>query len=315
MSARPTSTRRPWPRLRCSIGSSASSRRPEQLEHLVAGGDLVGAWAARGREVLPEPAVAAAGPLGDQQVLADRGAAEQLDALERAADARAGPARAPAGRRCRRPSSCTVPPSGGSTPSRQLKNVVLPAPLGPMSPTRSPSRDLQVDLGQGDDAREGLGDVVGLRAPASRDGLLGGTWRTAAPGSGPRRRRGPPGEQASRSRSCARALAVLDQALGVAGERDGGQAEQHEPPLGRDAAGSRGCSSSLRRIQREDRALEDDAVHEREARAGVAGALDRAGAERDDEHQPEQRGERREVAARSSRSSAGSPAARRRGRR
>ena len=38
-----------------------------------------------------------------------------------------------------RPSKVTVPPSGFSMPSRQLKNVVLPAPFGPMSPTISRS--------------------------------------------------------------------------------------------------------------------------------------------------------------------------------
>ncbi len=37
------------------------------------------------------------------------------------------------------PLNSTRPASGRSSPSRQLKNVVFPAPLGPMSPTDSPS--------------------------------------------------------------------------------------------------------------------------------------------------------------------------------
>ncbi len=37
------------------------------------------------------------------------------------------------------PPSSTRPASGRSSPSRQLKNVVLPAPFGPMRPTASPS--------------------------------------------------------------------------------------------------------------------------------------------------------------------------------
>src|SRR5215831_8631727 len=38
-----------------------------------------------------------------------------------------------------RPSKCTVPEVGRRSPVRQLKNVDLPAPLGPMSPSTSPS--------------------------------------------------------------------------------------------------------------------------------------------------------------------------------
>src|SRR5215831_8326096 len=38
-----------------------------------------------------------------------------------------------------RPSKCTVPEVGWRSPVRQLKNVDLPAPLGPMSPSTSPS--------------------------------------------------------------------------------------------------------------------------------------------------------------------------------
>src|SRR5262249_14077153 len=38
-----------------------------------------------------------------------------------------------------RPSKCTAPEVGRRSPVRRLKNVDLPAPLGPMSPSTSPS--------------------------------------------------------------------------------------------------------------------------------------------------------------------------------
>ena len=44
-----------------------------------------------------------------------------------------------------------------------LKNVVLPAPFGPMRLTIEPARDLEVDLAHGDEAAEALGH---LAAPA-----------------------------------------------------------------------------------------------------------------------------------------------------
>ena len=41
-----------------------------------------------------------------------------------------------------------------------LKNVVLPAPLGPMRLTIEPARDLEVDLVDGHEAAEALGDLA-----------------------------------------------------------------------------------------------------------------------------------------------------------
>ena len=38
------------------------------------------------------------------------------------------------------PSNRIWPPVGGNSPVRRLKKVVLPAPLGPMTPTASPWR-------------------------------------------------------------------------------------------------------------------------------------------------------------------------------
>ena len=51
-----------------------------------------------------------------------------------------------------------VPASGRSMPSRQLKNVVLPAPFGPMSPTISPGWTSRSTPSRARDAREALRD-------------------------------------------------------------------------------------------------------------------------------------------------------------
>ena len=47
-------------------------------------------------------------------------------------------------------------------PVRQLKNVVLPAPLGPMRPTISPSCTLHAHVVDGREAAEAHGDALGL---------------------------------------------------------------------------------------------------------------------------------------------------------
>ena len=62
------------------------------------------------------------------------------------------------------PSRRTLPPSGSITPARQLNSVVLPAPLGPISPTSSLGPDLERDVDQGGDAAEALGDPEWPRA-------------------------------------------------------------------------------------------------------------------------------------------------------
>ena len=61
-----------------------------------------------------------------------------------------------------------------SMPSRQLKNVVLPAPFGPMSPTISPLVDVEADVVERGDAREPLRDARSPRA-GSRRGLRAAT--------------------------------------------------------------------------------------------------------------------------------------------
>ena len=53
-------------------------------------------------------------------------------------------------------------------PVRQLKNVVLPAPLGPMSPTISPSLHAEVDVVDGRQAAEAHGHAPGLEDQLAR---------------------------------------------------------------------------------------------------------------------------------------------------
>ena len=69
-----------------------------------------------------------------QHVVAHGQRAEQLEALERAGDAAAGPACGPRRLVMSAPSSATRPAVGAWRPVMTLNVVVLPAPLGPMSP-------------------------------------------------------------------------------------------------------------------------------------------------------------------------------------
>ena len=89
------------------------------------------------------------------------------------------------------------PADGGRTPVSRLKNVVLPAPLGPMTERSSPSTHLEVDAVDGGEAAEDLGQpsalqqhAVDARARAVRAGAAGsGTarrvLRSAPRGGGP----------------------------------------------------------------------------------------------------------------------------------
>ena len=90
ISARPISTRRPTPRLSDSTGRSATDSSPSSSSIAVGLGVLVGGRPAQEQHVLPQRAAPVADPLGDEEVLARRHAAEQLDALERAPDPEPG---------------------------------------------------------------------------------------------------------------------------------------------------------------------------------------------------------------------------------
>ena len=62
-----------------------------------------------------------------------------------------------------RPSKCTVPEVGIRSPVRQLKNVDLPAPLGPIRPSTSPCVDGDGGVVDGLEGAERLGDVARVK--------------------------------------------------------------------------------------------------------------------------------------------------------
>ena len=191
--------------------------------------ELVGRRPAPPDQVLPEPPVAAPDPLGDEEVLAHRGPAEQLDALERAADAPAGPLVDGQAADVVAVEQHDARESGSSTPSRQLKNVVLPAPFGPIRPDALALADLEAHVGQGDDARRtSWRSSRGLehRGHATGSSTLGTSVGASALGGAPAR-----GAISRSVRSCGLALARLDHALGVAGELDRAEPEEDEAPL------------------------------------------------------------------------------------
>ena len=146
------------------------------------------------------------------------------------------------------PSSATVPASIDVTPSMQLKKVVFPAPLGPISPTRSPVVDVDADVVEREDPGEPLRDVGDLEqgahatvSPArasSAGGSAGGVGRRPANAFCWRR--------CGLGRSSVHA--VLDEALGVSGVEDRAEAEEDQHPLPRDRE-EPGIRPGSRRIQ------------------------------------------------------------------
>ena len=89
--ARPSSTSRQCPRLSAATGTSASSVRPDQVEHRVDVGELLGTGLAHVQQVLPQRPVTTPGPLGHDHVVAHRQLGEHLDALEGPPDPEPGP--------------------------------------------------------------------------------------------------------------------------------------------------------------------------------------------------------------------------------
>ena len=104
-----------------SPASSARSARPDPVERLVDDSPSVG------RRRSGRAARGARGP---------RGHAARAGSGRARAGSRSAPA--PRGRRARAPSTRPLPAVGRASPSRSLIVVVLPAPLGPSSPTISP---------------------------------------------------------------------------------------------------------------------------------------------------------------------------------
>ena len=115
-----------------------------------------------------------------QEVLARRHAREQLDALERAGDAEPGPlVRRHAGEVAAVEGDRAAVGLAGC-PSRQLKNVVLPAPLGPIRPTISPAPTSRLTSLSAVMPANRFVTVARLRA-ASRSGSPAGAATTGLP--------------------------------------------------------------------------------------------------------------------------------------
>ena len=90
--------------------------------------------------------------------------AEGLGDLEGAARRPGARSRAACRPTSSRPSSRIEPASGASWPLTMLKQVVLPAPFGPISASSSPAAELEADVVDRLHAAEGLGQVAHLRA-------------------------------------------------------------------------------------------------------------------------------------------------------
>ena len=138
ISARPTSTNRPCPRLSASIGRAASRVRPSSssVESMRAFSSPLG---------LPIPSRSFHSAVRWPR---ERSATSRCSRTVMPANSsmrwnvRAMPslARLCCGSRpIETPPNRTVPSSGRSVPDKQLNSVVLPAPLGPIRPTTSPS--------------------------------------------------------------------------------------------------------------------------------------------------------------------------------
>ncbi len=162
----------------------------------------------------------------------------------------------------RSPSNVTSPSVGMYSPVRQLKNVVLPAPFGPIRPTISPLVDVHAHVVDGGEAAEPHGHAARPRGSAVADGAGAAgrpsvtvtarpPWRcsvladfssTARPA--PRRPRGTPAGAAG---------SAMRPSGPEAHHHDEQQAEDQQPVLGDEA--------ELLGQQLEDRRTDEDAEH------------------------------------------------------
>ena len=181
-----------------------------------------------------------------------------------------------------------------------------------MSPTRSPASTCRSTSSRATMPREGLADAGGLEDGTHHTRLLGPTIGRIAPGvigvrlgsaAGRHRRRlgrrglvGWPGAGPGPPLQPPQPLAL---AVSRPGPRGGGRTGWRRGRTARSATWARsgrcpGCDPGSAGSSR-NLAPEDHGVEQGEGGAGVRGTLDGAAAQRDDEHQPEQRGERGEV--------------------
>ena len=254
----------------------------EQIEYRFDMVELVRGRPAPVDEVAPDPDRPAVGLLGHQQVVGHRHPLEELHPLERAADAQAAalPHRQPV-------DAPTVEGDGAGVgflqPEQAVEQRRLAGAVGPDHADGLARGDVHVDMVEGHDAAELLGDAFGhqqrsagrARHPAPPTAGRGsGTDRSPTPDgarSGPRRAAAqapvaPLGQQPLRPTA-----QDVEEALGVAGVAERGQAEEHG-----DQAGEPGG-------QRGDRHLEGGVDHPGHHRPGD-------GPEADDGHHHQEHG-------------------------
>ena len=85
-----------------------------------------------------------------------------------------------------------MPASSATSPVTTLNSVVLPAPLGPISPTTSPGRDADPGAVEGDEPAEAHDDPGGHQVarrarPGRASGATLGAGRSAPAAAQPRR--------------------------------------------------------------------------------------------------------------------------------
>ena len=271
---------------------------PEQLEHLVAAGDLVG----------PGPPAADRGPSRTGRRRRRTRSAmsrcsrtvrvgEQLDALERAPDAAPGPLVHG------EPGDVVAVELDGAAVAaehpeqaveeRRLAGAVRADEADPLALV-----DVDVDAVERDDAGEPLRHVPrpagrSLTRPAPLPGPTRPRWRA--------RRRAPTVRHGAAARRAARSA---DRRLRASTMPSGWRANWMAPRPNRtnrhfgEIGKMSGDPVGAAQDPAEEGALQDRRGRTaRTSRAACDRALDRAGAERDDEHEPEQGGERREVVA------------------
>ena len=205
------------------------------MQHLVGARLLGGRRSAAADRVLQQSAPAAAGAVGDEQVLARRHAREQLDPLERAADAEPGP---PVGGH-----ACQVLAFerdrafvGGEDAEQAVEERRLARAVRPDQTDALAFADIEAHPVERGDARELHRDVLrveqghcGAPTGAPRDA---GTSGGGSPTSVPLRRAFELVEPRLRPRQRL-ALVVLEDAFGMLGVGDGTDAEEHGREPGR----------------------------------------------------------------------------------
>ena len=164
---RPTPPRSSPPPARRAAGSAARRRARGRSRRAAAAVRRASPPAGRASPPRPDAAPAAAGDRPRRRARATAPTRRSPDGhLARTGGSAGTCGRRPAARTVRRPARRSVcsddvtrPAVGRSTPQATFRSVVLPLPLGPISPTISPSSTLQRHAVERADAAEALGRI------------------------------------------------------------------------------------------------------------------------------------------------------------